>query len=184
VTSVSKPMMTAQELEHMPRGDERRELVSGELIRMAPVGREHGAIAVRLAARLLEFVEPRGLGEVGVEVGYVLSRDPDTVRAPDVSFVAASRVPPGAPKGFVSGAPDLAIEIVSPDDTASQLDLKVQEYLTAGASLVWIVHPATRTITAYRPDGTARVFRSSDRLEGEDAISGFELPVQDVFRAA
>jgi Uma2 family endonuclease len=127
-------------------------------------------------------VKTRALGKVLVEVGYVLVRAPDTVRAPDISFVAASRLAGGrAPQGFISGPPDLAVEVVSPGDSATDLDAKVQEYLLAGTRLLWLVHPGTRTVTAYRPDGTARVLREGDMLDAEGVIPDFRVPVQDLF---
>lgn len=181
--AVTKRPTTAEALERLPRDPVNRyELVRGELVRMTPVGGEHGKVALKLAARLLAHVEPRRLGEVMVEVGYRLTTDPDTVRAPDVSFVTADRVPPGGlPQGFIPGPPDLAAEVISPEDPASEVDAKVQEYLAHGTRLVLVVHPRTRTVTAYRPDGSARVLRSGDSIDGRDVISGFSLPVDEIF---
>jgi len=115
-------------------------------------------------------------------VGYRLASDPDTVRAPDISFLAMSRISPaGLPKGFIVGAPDLAVEVVSPEDTAAEIDAKVQEYLVAGARMVLVVQPRTRTVTMYRPDGAARVLRSSEVMGGEDVLPGFTLRVDEIF---
>jgi Uma2 family endonuclease len=160
-TTVQRPV-TAEVLARLPRDPvERYELVQGELVRMTPVGGEHGKVAARFTARLLAHVEPRRLGEVMVEVGYRLATDPDTVRAPDVSFVASARVPSGAlPSGFISGPPDLAVEVTR---------------------LVFVVHPRTRTVTAYRADGSARILRSGDNLDGDDVVIEFSLPVDELF---
>lgn len=182
--AVTKQLTTAEQLERMPRDPlNRYELVRGKLVRMAPVGWEHGLVAVKFAARLLDHVERRHLGAVVVEVGYRLSSNPDTVRAPDISFLSAERIPPGGLRSYVTGAPDLAIEVVSPDDTAAEIEAKVQEYLAYGTRLVLVVHPQTRTITAYRPDGSARVVRSGDVIDGEEVVPDFRLPVDELFPA-
>lgn len=180
--AVARKLMTAGELERMPDDGCRYELVQGELVRMAPVNLEHGQIALRFGARLLAYVEARGLGAVAVETGYRLVSDPDTVRGPDVSFVAAARVPTeGRSKGFLGIAPDLGVEVVSPDDTAAEIEGKVQDYLAAGTRMVLVVHPRTRTVTAYRPDGSARVLRAGETIDGEDVVPGFSLPVRELF---
>lgn len=182
--AIAKAITTAGELRRVPDNGFRYELVRGELIRMPPVGPEHGRTAVDLASPLREHVEEHRLGWVMVEVGYRLERDPDTVRAPDVSFLAASRIPPtGLPPGYVEGAPDVAAEVVSPDDTAAEIEEKVQEYLRHGSRLVLVVHPRTRTVTAYRPDGSARVLRGDDTIEGGDVVPGFALSIRALFRA-
>ncbi len=180
--AVARKLMTAGELERMSGDDYRYELVGGELLRMSPVGGEHGLITVELVARLQAHVKQQGLGVVLVEVGYRLASDPDTVRAPDISFLATSRISPaGLPKGFIAGAPDLAVEVVSPEDTAAEIDAKVQEYLVAGTRMVLVVQPRTRTVTMYRPDGAARVLRSSEVMGGEDVLPGFTLRVDEIF---
>jgi Uma2 family endonuclease len=179
-----KNLLSAEELERMSGLRERHELVRGELVRVTPVGGRHGHVATKFAARLLGHVEQHRLGAVMVEAGYILTRSPDTVRAPDISFLAASRIPPeGLPDGFITGAPDLAIEVVSPDDTATEIDAKVQEYLRAGTRLVAVVQPRTRTLTTYRPDGTARVLQAAERFDGVDVVPGFSLPLEDLFSA-
>jgi Uma2 family endonuclease len=183
--AVTRTLVTAADLERMPRDPlNRYELVQGELVRMTPVGGEHGEIALRFGARLLEHVKARDLGTVMVEVGFRLTTDPDTVRAPDISFLGAERVPPGGvPRGYITGAPDLAVEVVSPDDTAAEIDAKVQEYLAHGSRLVLVVHPRTRTVTAYLPDGAARVLRAPDAIDGGDVLPGLSLPVDQLFGA-
>lgn len=183
--ALTRPRSTAEQLERMPRDPlNRYELVQGELVRMTPVGGEHGVVAANFTARLLEHVRPRRLGAVMVEVGYRLTSDPDTVRAPDISFVGAARLPAGGvPRGYIAGAPDLAVEVVSPEDTAAEIEAKVQEYLTHGSRLVLVAHPRTRTVTAYRPDGSARVLRSGDVIDGEDVVPEFRLAVDELFSA-
>jgi Uma2 family endonuclease len=173
--AITSATTTAEELWRVPDNGFRYELARGKLIRMPPVGPEHGRTAVDLAGPLREHVERHRLGWVMVEVGYRLERDPDTVRAPDVSFLAASRIPPtGLPPGYVEGSPDLAAEVVSPDDTAAGIEEKVQEL---------VVYPRTRTVTAYGPDGGARVLRGDDVIEGGDVVPGFALSIRALFRA-
>ncbi len=181
--AIARLVMTAEALARMPDDGHRYELARGELIRMPPVGAQHGGTTVDLVGPLRTHVEQHRLGRVMVEVGYRLERDPDTVRAPDVSFLAAARIPPtGLPVGFIDGAPDLAVEVVSPDDTAAEVEAKVQEYLGHGSRLVLVVHPRTMTVTAYLPDGSARVLRDRDMVEGGDVVPGFALPVRELFR--
>lgn len=177
-------LMTAEELLRLPRprSGERYELVKGVLITMSPPGVVHGSFASRFAARLQPFAANQKLGEVLVETGFRLEEDPDTVLAPDVSFISAARLPSkGLPEGYFPGAPDLAIEIVSPGDLDEEVQEKVAAYLQAGARLVWVLRPKRRTVTAHHPDGTARSLGASDTLSGEDVLPGFSLPLRELF---
>ncbi|MFN8473462.1 MAG: Uma2 family endonuclease [Anaerolineae bacterium] len=177
-------MMTVEELAQLPDNGARYELSRGELIEMAPPGGEHGSIAGRLAYLLGAVVYPQRLGAVIIETGYVLSRDPDIVRSPDVSFLARVRIPEsGITRTFIDGGPDLAVEIVSPGDTAAEVADKVRDYLTYGVRLVWVVEPKTQTVTVYRPDGTARLLQAAadHTLDGEDVIPGFATLVEELF---
>lgn len=181
----AEKLLTAEELARMPEPPtgERYELVKGELIEMSPPSIYHGRFAIRLGTRLDAFVEAHELGEVFVESGYTLEHDPDTVRGPDVSFLSAARIPPeGLPEeGFFPGAPDLAIEIVSPGDLDYEIHGKVDDYLENGTRLVWVVRPKQRTVTVYHPDGTARRLGIRDTLSGEDLLPGFELALVELF---
>jgi Uma2 family endonuclease len=177
--------MTAEDLWRMPDDGHDYELVKGELIEMVPPGGQHGDIARRLAGKLGDLTDAHRLGRVLVETGFWLARQPDTVRGPDISFITAERIPPGGlPVGFFPGAPDLAVEIVSPSDTASAIQAKVQDYLTYGTRLVWVVDPKTQTVTVYRPDGSAHVLGTNDTLSGEDLVPGFTLRITELFGAA
>jgi Uma2 family endonuclease len=158
------------------------ELLRGEIVMMAPAGFEHGEIADLIAAALTVFVKPRGLGRVVVsESGFHIGHDPDTVRVPDVAFVRAERRPPGRIKGFFQGAPDLAVEVVSPTDRVSEVNAKVQEWLDAGCRMVWVVDPETRIVTVYQGRTQAVVLRASDTISGGDLLPGFSLPVAEIF---
>lgn len=177
-----KKLMTAEELLHLPEDGYDYELVRGELIKMTPPGGEHGRIALRLGSRLADYVDAHHLGEVMAESGYCLECQPDTVRGPDISFLSAERIPDeGLPKGFIQGAPDLAVEVVSPNDTVAEIQAKVQEYLKHGTRLVWVLEPTTRTITVYRSLTDIRILTEDDVLEGEDVVPGFAYKVKDVF---
>ncbi len=176
-----KTLLTAEDLWRMPRDGRRYQLVKGELVEMTPVGRRHGRIALKLGSALGSYVDAQKLGETMVETGFCLECQPDTVRAPDVSFLSTERLPPEDHEGFVSGAPDLAVEIVSPGEKDSDVQDKVMDYLAHGTRLVWVVRPEQRTVTVYRPDGTARLLREGDALEGEEVVPGFKLALKDLF---
>jgi Uma2 family endonuclease len=160
----------------------RCELVRGELIMMTPAGFRHGRIAASLTAALKDFVAQRGLGVVATgETGFQIEREPDTVRAPDVAFLRADRVPAEEPVGFFPGAPDMAVEVLSPDDRASEVNAKVQQWLQAACEAVWVVDPQSRTVTVYRSPKDVEVLRSSDVLTGGNVLPGFTLPVEEIF---
>lgn len=178
---VEQRLLTAEDLWRMPQDGRRYELVRGELVEMTPVGRRHGAMARRLGAKLGDFTDAHKLGETMVETGFCLECRPDTVRAPDVSFLSTERLPPEDHQGFVPGPPDLAVEIVSPGEMDADVQDKVMDYLAHGTRLVWVVRPQQRMVTVYRPDGTARVLGETDTLEGDEVVPGFTLPLQALF---
>lgn len=158
------------------------ELVRGEVIEMPPPGWIHGGVATNIAIALGTFARQHDLGRVVVESGFTLERDPDTVRGPDVAFVRKDRVPAGGPTtAFFPGAPDLAVEVVSPDDTAAGLEAKVHEYLSSGTQQVWLAYPESRRVHVYHRDGTARWYTEEDTLESGDLLPGFSVPVRELF---
>ncbi len=176
--------LLALEAEH----DARYELVNGKLQDRSELqeegmpNAEHGATSARIVSELDTHVRAGRLGIVLVECGFVLSDDPPTVRIPDVSLMATEHVPAdGLPRGYFPGAPDLAVEVVSPTDKAGALMLKIADYLTAGTQQIWIVEPTTRTVTVYRPGGAARVYGADDMLDGGDLLPGLALPVGALF---
>jgi Uncharacterized protein conserved in cyanobacteria len=181
--SVVTAVITAEDLERMLFGEQRVELVRGEVITMAPAGAEHGEIAGFTFGALFNFVRTHSLGSLfAAETGFILARNPDTVRAPDVSFVAAERAAQQRGRtGFFEGPPDLAVEVVSPHDTAEEVEAKVLDYLEAGTRMVWIVRPRTRTVTVYRSLREVQVLRPGDTLDGGDVLPGFTLPVEALF---
>jgi Uma2 family endonuclease len=160
----------------------RCELLRGELIMMSPAGSRHGAIAAEVAAILRDFVKPRGLGIVlGAETGFRIAQNPDTVRAPDAAFLCAHRIGAELPFGFFPGAPDLAVEVLSPDDRASEVIAKVEDWLAAGCRSVWVVDPKTRTVAVHHPDRQAAVLKSADTLTDADVLPGFTTAVAEIF---
>ena len=180
--STAAQTFTADELWRMP-GDQRRELVRGELRTMAPAGFEHGRIIMNLARSLANHVVENELGVVlGAETGFKLARNPDTVRGADIAFIAASRIPAGSlPVGYWEGAPDLAVEVVSPNDAMEDVDEKVDEYLAAGAGMVWVLQPRRRTATVHRPGQNPVVLRDGDHLDSGQVVPGFTCPVNELF---
>lgn len=177
--------MRAEDLLSLPADGKTYELVQGELMIMVPAGARHGKIAGRLLYLLAEYVYRHNLGAVyAAETGFLIAREPDTVRAADVAFVAQDRLPPEGeePDGYRELAPDLVVEVASPYDSATYLQAKVTDWLAAGVRRVWVVYPDTRTITVYDPSGRAAILREDDVLDGEDALPGFRCTVKEVFR--
>ena len=175
--------MTAEDLRRMPDDGTRRELVNGELHEMPPSGRTHGRVAMKFSWPLGQFVDEHGLGEVyAAETGFLLARGPDTVRAPDVAFVSQSRaesIPES--KGYFPGAPDLAVEVISPGDAYADVETKVEEWLTAGSRMVIVINPRNCTVKVYRSMTDIRVLTSEDTFDGEDVVPGFQLAVRRLF---
>ncbi|MGH9961379.1 MAG: Uma2 family endonuclease [Pyrinomonadaceae bacterium] len=176
--------MTAEDLLKLPRGMFRYELVEGELKQMSPTGHEHGRITIRLTVPLAQHIRANRLGEVyAAETGFKLTSNPDTVRAPDIAFIRQQRVDEvGATKGYWPGAPDLAVEVLSPDDRHTQMTMKVSEWFTAGAKQVWVVSPKVRTISVYRSITDITTLSEKDILDGADLLPGLRLAVAEVFR--
>ena len=172
---------TADQLLKTP-GLGRCELVRGELIMMTHAGFEHGSVVAKITAPLVRFVQQHRLGQMtGAETGFRIGHDPDTVRAPDVAFVRAERIPPEPVRGFFPGAPDLAVEVLSPDDRASAVLDKVHQWLAAGCLVVWVVDPEKRTVTVYNgPDRTVTL-TAADELSADNLLPGLRLPVTEIF---
>jgi len=175
--------LTADQFLRMPDDGHRYELVAGELKKMTPAGWRHGAVGGRLHSLLGHYVLERELGEVFfAETGFVLARDPDTVRAPDIAFLGKERLSAAAPgEAFWPGPPDLAVEVVSPGDTLGEIDEKVQAWLAAGASMVWVVNPRWRSVTVFRSATDIKTLTENDDLEGQDVVPGFRCPVGAIF---
>jgi Uma2 family endonuclease len=178
-------LYTADDLLRMPERDGvRYELVDGALKVMAPAGGAHGAIVMELATALNQHVRAHRLGRLFSEsTGFLLRRNPDTVCAPDIAFVTASRLPAALPIGFLQLAPDVAVEVISPSDTVAEVGRKVEEYMQAGVRSIWIVDPSNRTVTVHSPAQGVRILREPDVLDGGDVLPGFRRPVSELFAA-
>lgn len=180
MATTTRRIATEDDLRAMPKDGNIYELVDGE-IRMSPAGDRHSAVALRLASRLLVFVDQNRLGHVmGADAGYRLPGG--NVRSPDASFVSTGRFPDDQPTvDWGSLAPDLAVEVLSPRDRPRFVLDKVGEYLAAGVRLVWVVDPATRRATVHRSLTQARTIGEDDFLDGEDVLPGFRCRLGEVF---
>lgn len=181
VPDMSAPLMTAEDLlqTHIPH--KRAELVRGHLVVREPAGWRHGAVTMKLALRLGQHVDLTGTGQVlAAETGFTLSRGPDTVRAPDIAFVSRERLPAPHTTGFPELAPDLVVEVLSPDDRPGETLAKIGDWLEAGARLVWVVDPERRVARIYRQDGTETVLSDHESLAGEDVLPGFSCALDTI----
>lgn len=180
---VTHKPVTAEELLLMPDGDVRRELVMGELQEMAPAGYTHGRIAMNVTAPLDRYVREHALGIVlAAETGFKISNNPDTVRALDAAFVRRERVEEvGEVEGYWPGAPDLAVEVVSPNDSYAGVEEKAAAWLEAGTCAVIVVEPRMRTVTVRSSRTEIRVLTDRDVLEVGDVVPGWKMPIADVF---
>ena len=159
----------------------RCELLSGELFKLIPPGADHGRVTINLTRPLSNFVHDNRLGTVfAAETGFWLTRDPDTVRAPDISFVRAERaVVPR--RGYFAGAPDLAVEVLSPSDRPGYVRDKTAEWLESGTLAVWNVDPEKRTVTVHESGVEPLRLTKGDVLSGGSVLPGFSLPVTEIF---
>ncbi|HMB02773.1 MAG TPA: Uma2 family endonuclease [Isosphaeraceae bacterium] len=179
-----KPKFSPDDLLALP--DEKSyELIDGEL-----VGRNMGALSSWVAGQVHNFLnqhcQANRLGwTFPADMGYQCFPDsPKTVRKPDVSFVRQDRLPGGQlPDGWITFAPDLAVEVIWPNDSAYEVDEKIEAYLKVGVRLVWVINPHTRTVDIHSPDGPRGRLREGDELSGEEVIPGFRCPVASIFPA-
>jgi|SRR5882724_5428947 len=175
-------LVTADELLRMPRDGFRYELIKGELIKMAPPGDEHGIVTVNFVLKIGQHVKLNKLGAVYGEVGFLISSNPDTVRAPDAAFVRRERIEEtGILKGYRPGAPDLAVEVVSPNDTYAEVKAKAIEWLAAGTRMVIVFNPRKRNATVYRSQSDITILNEDDVLDIDDVVKGFKVRVKDIF---
>jgi Uma2 family endonuclease len=163
--------------------DKRYELVNGALIDMGGSGGRQAILALRIARYLDVFVDDNNLGYVtGADGAYIIARDPDTVRIPDAAFISKARMPLPMPVKFIPLAPDLAVEVVSPGDTAMEVRAKVLEYLRGVTRLVWVIYPETQSADVYSGLDQWRVVDLAGALDGGEVLPGFSLPLVRLFK--
>ncbi len=166
--------ITAEELLRLQPSDKRVELLRGVMIVREPAGYRHGVVAAAIAALLRSHAEAGHHGAVvAAETGFKLETDPDTVRAPGAAFIRRERIPDPPPRGFAALAPDLVIEVLSPDDRPGEVLAKVGAWLRGGSQLVWVIDPERRTTRVYRADGSETLLTADDELDGEGVLPGF-----------
>ncbi len=174
-------LMTADELLHASIPDKRTELVRGVLVVREPAGYNHGRVIANLTGRLWSHVERTAAGQLlGAETGFTLFREPDTVRAPDIAFVHRDRQPDPTSRGFVELAPDLVVEVLSPDDRPDETLAKVGDWLQAGTRLVWVIDPERRVARVYRAAGSEASVTEAGELSGEDVLPDFRCPLASI----
>jgi Uma2 family endonuclease len=180
--TVETALMTLEEYASLDEPDERyvSELVRGVVVREPLPGRDHGRVQLSIGSVLQQWARAVG-ADVTAESGYILSEEPATLRGPDIAVVVHPRPSRGEPGGWTRGAPDVAVEVLSPSNTSSAMQEKTLDYLEAGAKLVWLVDPKARTVTVIRRDGSARILRAHEVLDGEDVLSGFSVPLSELF---
>ena len=183
VVDAAPRLLTADELLRLSSQGVRGELIRGVLSETMPAGQEHGEIVMRLGAALLNYIQPRRLGRlIGSDAGVWLERDPDTVREPDIAFISAETSPlDQRVTGYAEVAPDLVVEIASPGDNRRELNDKALMWLSFGTRLVWVVHPATRTVDAHRANRPVVTLSEAQTLDGLDVLPGFTCPVVEIF---
>lgn len=182
MTTTSISPMTAEELEHLSIPDRQVELVRGQLVVREPPGTWHGGVQSTLQYLVSGHVRRLELGRVyGQNTGFRIRSDPDTVRAPDLAFVAQARVHLVPRRGYAALAPDLVAEILSPDDRPGDVLAKIGDWLDAGTKLVWVFDLERGDARVYRHDGTIALAGPDDALAGEDVLPGFTCALREVF---
>jgi len=173
--------VTAEELLRLSHPGKQVELVQGELVVCEPPAAWHGGISNNVAFRLTRFVREHDLGAVfGQDTGFQIAADPDTVRAPDVAFVRTERLADIPRRGYPRLAPDLVVEVLSPDDRPGEVLAKIGQWLETGVRLVWVLDPEAAQARVYRPDGSLDLLGATDEIDGEDVLPGFRCPVPDL----
>jgi Uma2 family endonuclease len=183
MATVQQKLITAEEFLKMPDPPDgsQQELVRGAIITMPPPQGKHGVCCSNVNHALVSFVRPRKLGWVtSNDAGFISERDPDTVRGPDVAYWSKDRVPQ-IPEGYFEVPPDLAVEVVSPNDSASKLNEKIRHYLQRGVRMVWVIDPELRSASVYRTWAQPRNLEETESIDGEDVLPGFSCRVADLF---
>lgn len=181
--STQTRLMTADEFLEMPDDGVLHELVRGEVVTMSLPGGRHGKITLKIGRLIGGYVEEQRLGDTyAAETGFLIEHDPDTVRGADVAFVRAERLSDiiNLDK-HIPFAPDLAVEVLSPNDRAEPVEEKVQEWLAAGSQAVWVADPATKTVTVHRRGAAAVTLSENQEISADDILPGFRCLVAEFF---
>ncbi len=181
--SVQPGLLTAEEFAALPSEGLRLELIRGEMRAMPPAFADHGDTVGALHVILGAYIRAQHLGKIyGAETGFLLARNPDTVRAPDIAFIQTSRLTPetSAPN-WNPVVPDMVVEVVSSRDREREIAEKVQMWLDAGVRMVWVVYRVRRVIEVFRPEQPAIILSERDSLDGMDVVPGFATPVAEIF---
>ena len=183
ISKVPNNVSTADQLFALPADGNRYELIEGALRMMSPAGNEHGNVAMTIGASLYNHVKKNNLGKVyAAETGFLIASNPDTVRAPDAAFVSSDRLnSTELTPGYLSLAPDLIVEVVSPNDVFSDVEDKVAQWLNAGSQIVVIANPKDKTLRIYRDLTSIQVLKSGDQFESGAVCSNWIIKVDDVF---
>ena len=174
---------SAEQLYALPSNGNRVELVKGVLVVMSPAGSEHGRIASRILVRLGTHVERNALGETfAAETGFLIETNPDTVRAPDAAFISHRKFNAVVPStGYLPLAPDLVVEVVSPNDSFSDVEAKAEQWLCAGSEIVLVADPKNETLMVYRCKSEIQVLHTGETFSSGDVCKNWQLAVNDVF---
>ena len=179
--ATSTTLLSFAEFQGLPDNGTLYELSEGELVEMPPPKYLHSHVAHRFFEVLAEVVREQGNGKLFIEAGYRLSMDPPTVRQPDVSFVSLDRLPHPPTEDWIPGAPELAIEVVSPSDAAEDLNRKINQYLAAGAVKVWAAYPRTRQVHVCDEGGPTIILSERDILTEPGLFPGWSVRVSELF---
>ncbi len=184
-TDTPPRLLTAEDLLQLSSDGFYGELIRGVLCESMPPGVDHAQIAAKFVTRLGPFVESRRLGRVVVgDPGIKIERDPDTVRAPDVAFFSAQRLPLDQRiQGYAEVIPELVVEVKSPRDNRDQLNDKAEMWLRQGVRLVWVAFPDDRTVESHHADRGVAQHREDGELDGQDVLPGFTCSVRPLFEA-
>jgi Uma2 family endonuclease len=181
MATTTTALLTAEEAAvHAPEG--RWELVRGEVVTYVPVQPEHAECVQAISTAVENFLGGRERALMGPEVGFIVGHEPEeTVRAPDWSLTWRAEAEARRKGAWIDGGPNLAVEVVSPDDAWVEVQEKIDEYLSARAQLVWVINPQARTVHVIRPDTPTVVLRVSDTLTGDPVLPGFTLSLATLF---
>jgi Uma2 family endonuclease len=175
-------LTTADELLRLNLPNKRTELIRGHLVVREPAGGPHGEVSAGVGALIWAHARANKLGKVfAAETGFKIESNPDTVRAPDVAFVRAGRLPTPLERGYPKIAPDLAVEVLSPDDRPREVTEKVKQWIERGTLLVWVIDPETKTAQVYRADGREGFIQQNEWLDGEAVLPGFRCSLSEIF---